>query len=725
MQIRPLLFLSLFLTFPLGAALVVDREHGVTTPVIDVAAFSQTGAHLASDGDSYLAVWIDQTSLLGSGDVHGALIDSNGKRISDDVLPIAVTPDDEPQVAVAFGGDRYLVVWPTANMLHGRFVARDGSMSNVFDVAPMDLGSTQPQIAFNGSRFLVTWFNDAVFRGALLDTNGTVLKTFDIASRQQTSIDGPTVAANGMFHFISSITDFNGTPTENGYPGDVGVTPIDAEGNVGARTVVAPATTPVFDLRAVSSGNDFVIAWSTAIGIPGGTVRAVRVTPTGAGAVEIIPTEGMYLHDVGVDGGGFFVIYGADTAKFLRRLGTTNSTAVAVPPTQNAIVDVAGSLAIVRGKGRVGFEWGPAGADLYVTRLDTGDIEPLVVAPRHQEAPDVAAAGDLRLAVWTEYIGSERRTGIIGVRLSASGESLDPNGIDLHGSVYQPLGPRVASNGTDWLVIWVDSSNVYGVRVAHDGSLMDAVPMLIAAGIYRESEIAVSWDGTQYVVIYFKGQYLRGVRTTTRAARVPAQGPITAPELTLSAEGANELPSIASSPQGSLVVWRGGSFLNGGLLSPGGTFAPVAFPATASPSPRPSVAWNRGTFLVAAPFGEQVQWLLVSDTGVVRTPLSTFLDIATEIVIGYPSVEVEAYGEGFHVYWKGKGDDTVYAARINDQGVLTDGAKAVGTSLPGYAPSFGATGNMVVYARRIGRENARVFVREIEYVTGKPRRRAV
>ena len=718
MQIRPLsLLLSLVLTVSLSATLVPGSEKGVTTPALDVAAFSQTRPHIASDGDAYLAVWIDENTTLND-DVHGALITADGKRIGNDVLPIAVTPANEPQADVAFGRDRYLVVWVTGNVLLGRFVARDGTMSDVFDVGLMDpeMGSTQPQIAFNGSRFLVTWFDQDVYRGALIDPNGAVLQTFDIASRQQTYLEAPTVAANGTFYFISSITDFNGVPNGNGYPGDVGVTPIDAEGNVGTRTVVAPPATPVFDLRAVSFENDFTIAWSTAIGIPGGTVRAARVTPAAAVAVETIPAEGMYLHALGADDGGFFVIYGADETKHLRRLGTTSETEVATPLTKTAVPDATRSIAIVRTIPPVGFESGPAGANLYITHLGTGEIEPLVVGPRHQQQPDVAAAGDLRLVVWSEFIGSEHRLGIVGARLDANGHTLDANGIDLRGSAFGLVGPRVASNGTDWLVVWMDGADLYGARVARDGSLIDASPMLIAPGIYRESEIAVSWDGTQYVAIYFRGFYQRGVRTTARAARVPAHGAITAPELTLSTESANEFPSIASGPQGSLVVWRSSISLAGALLSPGGTITPVAFPA-GSITRRPSVAWNHGTFLVAVPFGGELRWQLVSATGVVTTPLTTFLGNAVD-------VNAEAYGDGFLVYWYGSASDTVYAARISAAGVLVDGPNAVATTLTSSSPNFGATGNTVVYARRLGRENARVYARDVLAVQGNPRRRA-
>lgn len=742
MQIRPLFLLSLVftITIPVQATLVAGSEKGVTAPVPDVAAFSQDYARIASDGDSFLAVWTDRTRF-NSGDIHGARVTADGKRAGDDVLPIAVTTEHEAFAAVAFGGGRYLVVWTAATMLRGRFVASDGTMSAAFDIAPLN-DAFRPQVVFNGSRFLLVWPTTTMFRGALVDTNGTVLKTFDIASTAQTLFEPAVAAANGGVQFVSSITDFNGVPTENGYPGDVGLTPIDANGTVGTRTVIVPATTPVFDLRAASSGNEFAVAWSTAIGIPGGTVRAVRVTPAGAGAIEVIPSEGMWLHDVGADGAGFFVIYGADSTKHLRRLGSATSAVVATPATPNSVLDVASNgartLALVRGTPRLGSELSAAGADLYVSRLDTQEVEPLVVAPRHQSLPDVAAAGDLRLAVWSEYIGSERRLGIAASRLDAAGNAIDVNGIDLHASVSSSVGPRVASNGTDWLVAWASEGKLHVSRIAHDGTLIDAEPLVITNQVFG-NDVAVSWDGTQYVVVFFRGDYFRVPRTTVHAARVSAQGTIAAPELTLFPEtAANELPSIASGPDGSLVVWRQGVNLRGVLLSRSGTVTPVGLPATFTLS-HPAVAWNQGTFLVAAgfrgPSGDELQWLLVSGTGVVRTPLSTFPDLAIDTTNGSPSVELEPYADGLLVYWNPSANDTVYAARINSEGILADTPKAVGTTLEGsltfgasHTRNLGAAGNMVVYARRIGhttRETARVYSRTVLSVVGNPRRRAV
>jgi hypothetical protein len=733
MQIRPSVLLSLLfaLTVPVQAALVASSEKGVSAPVLDVAAFGQDSGRLASDGGSFLAVWIDRNSA----DVHGARVTADGKRVADEVLPIAITEANETHVALAFGGGRYMVVWTADAVLRGRFVALDGTMSDPFDIAPLT-DAFRPQVVFNGHRFLVMWPTVGMFRGALVDTAGVVLKTFDIAPTAQTNFQPTIAAAGGIFQFVSSLIDTNGVPSGNDYPGDVGVTPIDENGTVGTRVIVAPSETPVLELRAASSGDAVAVAWSTAaLGIPGGTVRAVQVTPAGAGAIEIIQSEGMYLHEVGADGAGFFVVYGADAGtKHLRRLGSENTTTVATPTTPATVLDVANNgartLALVRGNARLGFDLGAAGADLYVTRLDTQEIEPLALAPRHQSQPDVAAAGELRLAVWCEYIGSDRRLGIVASRLDAAGNVLDPHGIDLHASVYLPVGARVASNGTDWLVAWTDRSKLYVSRIAHDGTLIDAAPVELLPQIYG-NEVAVSWDGTQYVVVFFRGYYFRGLFTSMHALHIPAHGAITAPpEVTLASTASNHWAAIASGPEGSLVVWREGASLRGELLSRTGTITPVGFPPGVVMS-IPTVAWHNGTFLVACVIREasadEIRWLLVSDTGVVRTPLTSFIDVDLGLY-GAASVEVDPYEDGFLLYWNPASNDTVYATRISGEGILTETPQTIATTIGGSLRNLGASGNMVVYAHRIGhttRDTARVFSRTVQVVAGKPRRRAV
>lgn len=513
---QPLILLTLFfaLTAPIHATLVPGSEKNVTALVPDVAAFDQGGGQLATDGDAFLAVWVDRT-LAGVGDIHGARVTSEGKRIDDDALRIAVTDEDENRVAVAWGGNRYLTVWSTPTALHARFVANDAAMSEVFDLAEVS-GLTQPQIAFNGQRFLVVWTAGPVFRGALVGVDGQLVKIFDIASTAQTFSETGLVALNGAFHFVTAITDFNGVPNGNGYPSDAGMTSIDANGVVSARTVVAPATTPVFDLRATSSATEILIAWSTAREIPGGMVRSVRVTAAGAGQVDSHPADGMYLQDAAVWGNAFLLIYGTSGQKLTHLPGVGAPVGfLPILLDESLVIDSvsnsARTLLLVRGLPRPGFERGPAGGDVYVVRVDTASsLEPLSVAPRHQSSPDIAAAENLRLAAWCEYIGTGRRLSVVASRLDSAGNAMDVNGIDLGASANHPIAPRVASNGTDWLVVWVEGTNLYGSRIASNGTRLDTFPFLITSHVFENSDLAVSWDGTQYVVVYFRGEFSRG-----------------------------------------------------------------------------------------------------------------------------------------------------------------------------------------------------------------------
>lgn len=740
---RTLLSLLVSLTLPLSAALVPGSEKPVTAPVLDLAAYDQSDARIASDGDAFLAVWIDH-AITGPGDVLAMRIAPNGKRLGDEPVPIATTAADESQAAIAWGAGRYLVVWSTPAALRARFAGNDASLSAVIDIAALPNGATAPRVAFNGHVFLVTWSNGfgATFRGAIVDPDGAVLKTFDIASTDKT-IDTTLVASAGAFQFITAITDFGGVPTGNGYPADVGLTRIDESGTVAPRVVVAPSASPVFALSAASRNDEIAIGWTTALAIPGASVRTVRVTAAGAGAVESIPADGLVLDDLAADASGFLAIYGDDHQRFLRRLGNPTSTPLAIPALDTEITDAASNgsitMAIVRGLSRPGFEYGPAGGDLYAMRLDTQTFDPLAVAPRHQMFPDLAAASDLRLAVWCEYVAGERRLGILASRLDANGLTLDPAGIDLGAAVFHAGPPRVASNGTDWLVTWVDATSVYGARLSHAGTRLDATPFLIASGALDGSGVAVTWDGAQYVVVYQRGQFLRGLRATIRAARISPQGTI-APELTLSAEASNELPTIAGGPDGSLVIWRSGPFLQGALVSRTGSSSPVTFPASSPVGVRPTVAFTSGTYLVAAPvtgsFGTEIQWTLVSPTGNVTAPSTAFVPIDSTIVdaYGFPSLELEPSGDSFLLYWNGVGHPreqrlaTVYAARIDLRGALVDGPVPIGTTLADLWPTLGASGATVVYARPLEhpvREVTRVFARTMQVTPRNPRRRAV
>ncbi|HEX8171169.1 MAG TPA: hypothetical protein VF824_11570 [Thermoanaerobaculia bacterium] len=699
--------LALLFTLSANAALVSGGESQVTAQRNDVAAFDQGEARLAAGGDAFLAVWPDH-DLYGRGDVFAARIAADGSLLDRTPLRVAASDADEDAPAIAFDGSRYLVVWTEPGLIRGRYVAGDGAMSEAFTVTEArSLTTVVPQVAWNGRRFLVIWDDQFRIRGAFV--GGPPL---DLFSTDLTAGVYALGVANGSFVLATPHVDLDAPPQGAWYPADVGIATIDDEGRVGERIVIAPATTPVFDLQLSPSG---FAAWST--DLRAGDVRAydgTRVVTIAAGELR------MYALD------GDLVVYGDGNTTYAQRIGSSQATRVAAPATPQHASDAASNgartLVIVRGEPRAGFEFGPAGGDLYVSDLDR--YEPLAFSPRHQQSPDVALAGSTRLAAWSEYIGSERRLAVLAARVG-----IDREPIDLHASSYHPVAPRVASNGIEWLVVYVDNRTIYGVRVAHDGTPRDAQPFVIATDVF-DSDIAVAWDGASYVVVYVNGLFTReGPFTTVYAQRVSTSGERGA-TIALSDVGHHEFPAIASGPDGALVVWGFGT-LEGALLSRGDAVTPVSFGSTTAETV--SVAFNAGRFLVAT---NTIEWFIVTAHGFVTTPPFARIPLAPRAPewSGRRGLDVEPYGDGFLLYWSelGRFNETavtdVFATALDRDGTIIDSPARVATTTAGFTNTFAASGPVLLTYRPIGaptREVSRVFVQTVERVANGAKRRVV
>lgn len=136
-------------------------------------------------------------------------------------------------------------------------------------------------------------------------------------------------------------------------------------------------------------------------------------------------------------------------------------------------------------------------------------------------------AGPITLMDWT-YPGASSRV------LAAAGEYLvigqDFFGYDYLarrvgfdgqpiGSVYQPIGPDIGSNGTQYLATWIAGAASYQLRcslMSADGVLAKPAGAQIASGPYVPEDISISHDGANWFV---------GWDTTTpRVARVNGAG---------------------------------------------------------------------------------------------------------------------------------------------------------------------------------------------------------
>jgi hypothetical protein len=180
-----------------------------------------------------------------------------------------------------------------------------------------------------------------------------------------------------------------------------------------------------------------------------------------------------------------------------------------------------------------------------------------------QEPPKVAfsAASQRFLVVWQEklpgFVSSIRAT-----RMSTTGQIVDASPLILS----SPLGaatPDVATDGTDFMVVWIDRSTpdvqVRSNRVrASDGAVLDGTGVAVVAGVASEKvDPTLVWNGTDYLVAWTDtkpglGTGLPFRRFATTGQQLGA-GILAAHSLT-TVPGRADAASLGGSS--SLVVWH-------------------------------------------------------------------------------------------------------------------------------------------------------------------------
>lgn len=669
--------LVLFLTSPLLAAIQSSAERELAPRQIDLAASEQLDSRIASDGNSFLTVWNEDFGKA----ILGARLAAGSSLIDTTPLTIGAGTGNESHPAVAWGLDRYLVAWQEGTgTTRARFVAPDGTMSNILDLGPR-AANGPTHVVFNGRTFLVVAHDDSSQNGQMhatvVDPQGRVLASQAIPAGVVVS-GSDLVAMQGTFYLVYT----------DSY--DVFALPIDESATAGTRRTIFDGDR-VIGVLAAARDDEFLAGWFKVVG-PGITeINSVYVSATSVSSIESFSEGFSNLQDIVADRTGYLLLYGNDTAVRARRAGTMTSFDLRVPgpPThaEDSATNGVRTISLVRRSGATG-------GDLYSTVLSEDTLAPIVFAPRSQEVPNVAAAGDVRLAVWREHATSEGEIALMAMRIG-----VDEAPIRV-AAVNRLATSRVASNGTDWLILWQQLGKLYGARVRHDGTLIDATPLVLAEiATPLDDSIAVAWDGTSYVAVYASGGTTRqGILSALYAVRVPASGtpqtvdPATAIPIAPTALD-NWNPSIASGPNGSLIVWSQYDRLRGVLLSRTNTVTPVSF-LTGNSAGRPDVAWNGDTFLVATGTSQREIRIARVDANGNATESMTRIPIASAFYSAYMTIDVEPFGDDFLVYFAGDAD--LMAAALSRDGFLIDGPAAVGKTVGGSTPSFAAAGAQFV-----------------------------
>ncbi len=560
-----------------GAGTVLDPA-GID---ISTAAGIKYAPSLAHDGTNFLVVWQDSRS--GGHDIYGARVNGAGTVLEPSGIPLSTAVNDQTSPSVAYNGTNFLVVWQDARSgvsdIYGTRVNSAGTVLNANGILiSVAVGAQErPSVAYNGSDFVVVWEDsrngNADIYGARVSATGVVRNPSGIPiSVNSHDQRRPRVARVGT----DSMVVWQATPAYQ-----VHAARLSNTGTVlnASDLILGSYFSFTSDVALASDGTSLLAAWSGRVtGGSGAEIVATRVTGLG------VPLDNPTL--------------------VLSRSSNTQETPVVAHDGTNFLV--------------VWQDDRNSGSDIYAVRVsETGtvlDPSGLRLSSTHNVYamyPAVAHDGTNFLVVWQEYYGTAQ--GIRGTRVSSAGSVVDPTPIDLVSQNATLLYPTVAHDGTNFLVVWVDGRNgnydVYGTRVSGAGTVLDSTGIAIstATGLKRWPKVA--HNGTNFLVVWQDG---RNADNDIYGARVSSTGTVLDPSgiALCTATGNQERPALTHNGLHFMAVWedwRAGRTevygarvdSSGTVVDPSGIAIATLVMPTWDAKSQPTVTHDGDSFLVA------------------------------------------------------------------------------------------------------------------------------
>jgi hypothetical protein len=566
---------------------ILSPEFGVDNPVAGPASDSQLDPSVARLGTGHFVVWSDR------GDIVGTRVDSAGVVLDPYGIVIASAPFDQLDPSISSHGTGALIVWEdtratgTYRDIWGARIDASGALVDPagFAIAVAQWEQTDPDVAWNGTEWYVVWSDQrggsqydiygtrVTAAGVVTTPTGTVISN---AAQHQTV---PVIASNGVDWFVA----WEDKRLGFSMPSDIYGTRITAAGTVQNTAGVSVATQARDQLTPsiAALGGSYLVAYidarSTTIG---NAVYGTRIDAAGAvvdaTGFPIMGGSGMeYYPAVGSDGTQWLVAYakwnGFDYDVWATRVSAAAAVldpagvAVIAAPGEQLGIDVAfngGDYLIVEQDARF---LATAYHDVYAARLRASDmtaLDPssirLSTSANRQGPYAVASNGTNYLVVFDdERNGHERDT--YAARVGPNGEMRDPAGLAIGTGPGWQQDAAVGSNGDNFLVAFTSHSSggqphLYGVTVSAAGVVSPRFTISEGAGYQGSPSIAAV--GSEYYVVW-TDNHISGT-TGIYGSRVSAAGVVTNPGGVVIAElpGYRFGPRIASNGAGYYVVWN-------------------------------------------------------------------------------------------------------------------------------------------------------------------------
>lgn len=657
----------------------------------------QSQPAVGGDGSNLFVVWEDWQDDI---KLRAARVTPNGEVLDPVGMPIPAGEGDQVSPAVAFDGTNYLLVWEDWRRgsyadIYGARVTPDGVMLDTggFAISCAFDDQWRPAVAFDGTNYLVVWQDwrsETSFEiyGCRVSPAGAVLDPSGIALTQAVNKQlAPRVTFGGSDYLVCW-ADWYGV-FDSSHIRAARVAPTGTVLDPGG--FLAPTGTRFqYNPHAVWNGTNFVVCWNDLSDL-GQDICAARITPLGA----ILDPAG-------------FAVTTAENTQMLTGLSFAFGSALAVWQDRRA----------------------PEGtSDIYAARIRSDgtipDPDGIVVSGNAAEQflPAVGAGPGNWLVVWEDFRRASY-SDVFGARVAAGGAVLDPDGRLVSQGANEQQSAAVASDGADYLTVWVDYRNgnadIYGIRTDAGGRALDAQAFAVAAAESVQQSPAIAFDGTNYLVVW--EDWRNDSQPNVYAARVTRSGVVLDPDgipvSTHPYEQAN--PAVAFDGANYFAVWQDDRHginwedICGARITPAGeVLDPAGIPVDTSPQWqwRPAIAFNGSNYLVV---WEDHRDLDTADIrGVRLSPAGVRLDAQTIDIADAGGQQLDPAmifdGSNFVVAWQdgrsGVRTD-IYGSRVTANGAVLDpSGLAIGTAPgPKTAPALvrAGTRTVVVWADSTG-----------------------
>ncbi|HEX3107756.1 MAG TPA: hypothetical protein VHU41_01595 [Thermoanaerobaculia bacterium] len=558
-RLLPFLLAALLGTPSIAQTLTPERRVAPIGPLTN-AAYGQAGPDVASNGEGFVVVWVDQRSTHPTAPAY-PLINAlyathlNADGSSSPAEDILIAAPIYGGAKIASDGNGYLVAWGTATGIESLHLTSDGhpvgAESTVINGT--DRSSWPVALASNGAGYLFSFWSAGGLYWVPLDSSGHVTGSPQTAAATANPPASLVTTNDGAYHLIY---------TAMNCPGNVACTSpvtdltIDSHGATVWRAMTEGSPSGV---SAVSTGDRIALAWL-------GTTLHLMEQAFDASDTPLSAPHDLGVVDPGVpliawDGTRLLVAATKDQNLVGFRL-SSDGTPIDTSP---FVIDGSltyGNLAQARGGGRVALVWAApvaylSNADIYgrvaadfnelasapasPTRLsnapevqhspavtsignrmltvwrggDDGSIKasidgsvPIVIAPADgsNHDPAVAAIGDTAMIVWRSDASSQQR--VLARRIDSSGNLLDPAPIIVEANATTYIlptfnRPSIATDGHAYLVAWSGNHEVDAKRVAADGTLIDEHSFVaMHPNFFNCTAVKVLWTGGVYLVVF-------------------------------------------------------------------------------------------------------------------------------------------------------------------------------------------------------------------------------